>query len=1145
MPPAPDRVKAVFMAALDADPAARPAVLDGMCAGDEELRRRVEAMLRANDRADPLLDQPAADLLAAELPAVAAPDPTEERGTVIAGRYRLREVIGEGGMGSVWLADQTEPVRRTVALKLIKVGMDSRSVLARFEAERQALAVMDHPHIAKVLDGGTTEAGRPFFVMEYVPGISLTEYCDAERVDVPGRLALFVQICQAVQHAHQKGVIHRDLKPSNILVRRTEAGPVPKVIDFGLAKAVRQPLTEATLETGPGMLLGTLQYMAPEQAELDNADIDTRADVYALGVILYELLTGTTPVERQRLKKAAWLEVLRLIREEEPPRPSTRLSGSGSLPSVAAQRNLEPVRLTRLVRGDLDWIVMKALEKDRARRYDSATGFAADVQRYLIGDPVAAHPPSAGYRLRKFVRRNRPQVVAAGLVLAALVAGIVGTTAGLVEARRQKAEALEQERQAREERDAKEAARRAEAEQRALAEDRLVKFRKGVQILGSVFTKINPKAEQQGGDPLPVALGKQLERAADELKGEAAGDPGDMAGLQTLLGNSLSALERYPKAIEVYQAAVANRTARLGEDHVDTLITRAGLAGAYVNSGDVPGGLAMYEAIVPALARQRDRTNPYLMGIRGDYAHALMARRRPKEAVAVLTEVVADFRAAGLAEDRLGLNAGSSLAQAHFMAGDRARAVDILEPLLPVCEAKLGNDDTITLMVRNGLAGGYHAARQFDKCLEVLRPAYEAARAKFREDHSYMIAVRSNLAIAARAAGEYQEAVDLYKRLLAVYEAKNGPTGRTTLTTCLDIGRLYVRLDRPDLALSFLERAWKGAATWPPDGPEATSARDHLARAYTATGQPARAVPLFEAALAANEKRPPSDPVDLVTARANLADALSRAGQFARAAQVHEAGLAATEAKLGPDHPATLLSRNHLAGAYRDLGRSADALRLLEQNVPLAVAKLGESNATVLAYRLNLLRARTEAGGAAARPDLEALVGQAGKALGETHPVTLLAVHGLADALEKEKAWDRAVAERQRVVAAERQRGRAGPPLTTALFKLGQTLLAAGRFAAAEPPLRETGEILDRDEPESWERFAAKSMLGEALAGQKKYEAAEPLLLEGHRGLKDRAGLIPQTSPQLPRAGGRLVHLYEAWGKPAEAAKWRAEGEKK
>ena len=309
--------------------------------------------------------------------------------------------------------------------------MDSRSVLARFEAERQALALMDHPNIAKVLDGGLTDSGRPYFVMEYVKGVPITEYCDATRLSVEERLNLFIQVCSALQHAHQKGIIHRDLKPSNILVAPYDDKPVPKVIDFGLAKAMHQSLTEKTLYTVHEMVLGTPLYMSPEQAQLNNLDVDTRADIYSLGVLLYELLTGSTPLERKRFKEAAWDEIRRMIREEEPPRPSTRLSSTDTLPSLATFRHTEPAKLKKLVRGELDWIVMKALEKERTRRYETASGLARDIKRYLDDEVVEARPPSPGYRIGKFVRRHKGQVIGAGLVLLALLAGMAGTTWGL------------------------------------------------------------------------------------------------------------------------------------------------------------------------------------------------------------------------------------------------------------------------------------------------------------------------------------------------------------------------------------------------------------------------------------------------------------------------------------------------------------------------------------------------------------------------------------------------------------------------------------------------------------------------------------------------------------------------------------------
>jgi serine/threonine protein kinase/tetratricopeptide (TPR) repeat protein len=505
-PPVDER--SIFMAALSQEtPAQRSAFLDEACGGDPALRQRVEALLASHEQAGSFLGMPLPQRLAEKAPkqreqtrgaAPAASEPPrplpEGPGSRI-GPYKLLQEIGEGGMGTVYLAEQNEPVRRLVALKIIKPGMDSRQVIARFEAERQALALMDHPNIAKVLDAGQTgerreelgdrrdnpdarglelgvrsqaesevspspnsslltplSSSRPYFVMELVKGVPITKFCDEQRLTPRQRLELFVPVCQAVQHAHQKGIIHRDLKPSNVMVCLYDGRPVPKVIDFGVAKATGQKLTERTMFTEIGQVVGTLEYMSPEQAELNQLDVDTRSDIYSLGVLLYELLTGSTPLERKRLKSTAMLEVLRLIREEEPPRPSTRLSESKeTLPAISAQRQTEPARLTKLVRGELDWIVMKALEKDRNRRYETANGFAMDVQRYLADEPVQACPPSVGYRLRKFLRRYKGPVLAASAILFLLAAGIVGTTMGLLWA-------LDAEREMRTQRDQKDSA---------------------------------------------------------------------------------------------------------------------------------------------------------------------------------------------------------------------------------------------------------------------------------------------------------------------------------------------------------------------------------------------------------------------------------------------------------------------------------------------------------------------------------------------------------------------------------------------------------------------------------------------------------------------------------------------------------------
>ncbi len=452
MPAGADDLKTIFNEALLRQAGLeRQAFLDQTCGGDAKLRAQVESLLQALLSAGNFLDStpgPAevtqvADFqvapAAGTLDQTAEPAPTtrlegtglvEGPGAVI-GPYKLLQSIGEGGMGTVFMAEQEKPTRRKVALKVIKPGMDTRHVIARFEAELQALALMDHPHIARVLDAGATAKGRPFFVMELVRGVPITEYCDKNHLTPQERLALFIPVCQAIQHAHQKGIIHRDIKPSNVLVTLYEGKPEAKVIDFGVAKAIEQRLNERTMFTEFGAIVGTLEYMSPEQAEMGQLDIDTRSDVYSLGVLLYELLTGSTPLEKAKLRQAAYTEILWRIRDEEPPKPSTRLSDShDALPSISAQRRTEPARLSKLVRGDLDWIVMKALDKDRSRRYETASGFARDIQRFLDGDAVEAIPPSARYKLGKFAQKHRVGLAIAGAFAGLLVAATL-VSAGL------------------------------------------------------------------------------------------------------------------------------------------------------------------------------------------------------------------------------------------------------------------------------------------------------------------------------------------------------------------------------------------------------------------------------------------------------------------------------------------------------------------------------------------------------------------------------------------------------------------------------------------------------------------------------------------------------------------------------------------
>jgi serine/threonine protein kinase/tetratricopeptide (TPR) repeat protein len=1070
--------ESLFAEALGKQGAARAAFLDEHCKGDAALRQRLDGLLQAHDHPDPFLEA------AAPLPTVDEPL-REGVGTVI-GPYKLVEQIGEGGMGTVWMAQQTEPVKRVVAVKLIKAGLDSRQVIARFEAERQALALMDHPNIARVLDGGTTTGGRPYFVMDLVKGVPITRYCDEHRLTPRQRLELFIPVCQAIQHAHQKGVIHRDLKPSNVLVALYDGKPVPKVIDFGVAKAAGQSLTDKTLVTGFGNIIGTLEYMSPEQAEINQLDIDTRSDIYSLGVLLYELLTGSPPFSRKDLEKAGMLEMLRVIREQEPSKPSTKLSTADGLPTLAANRGTEPAKLTKLVRGELDWIVMKALEKDRNRRYESANGFAMDVQRYLADEPVLACPPSAGYRLQKFARKYRKGLVTVALFALLLIAGTVLSAWQAVRATR-----------------AAEGERRSKLDAQAAneqAQKRLMQVEKGNEILTSIFADLDMRKVREGTDPLEAVLAKGLLKASTELEGEAVGDALVVARLENRLGLTLMGLGYPREAIPLFIKARETFTAKLGDDHPSTLDSMNNLGRAYHDDGKLDLALPLLEE---TLKRRKAR----------------LADDDPDTLISM-----------------------NNLAGGYWAAGKPDLALPLWEETLKLRKARLGPDDPETLASMNNLALGYQDTGKLDLALPLFQEALKRITAKLGADHLYTLNSMNNLAVTYLRAGQLALALPLLEETLKLRRARLGVDHPGTLASMNTLCTGYLTAKKLDRALPLLEETRKACqARFGVDHAETLRSMSNLAQGYKMVGKVGLAIPLLEETLKRQQARLGADHRETFTTMINLVAAYQAAGKPDFALPLLEEGLKRRKTKLGPDHADTLSAMNELATAYQAAGKLDQAVPLLEETLRLRRAKFGPDHPDTLVSLNNL------AGGyqAAGKLPLALPLLQEAAAAAEKQHFHLEGAATILDNLtftyEQLQQFDQAEAWRRKWLAIiGEQFGADSPAYASQLSLLGLNLLRQKKWTDAETVMRDCLAIRQKHEPDSWTTFNARSMLGGALLGQKKYGDAEPLLLEGYEGMKQRAAKIPaQGRTRLTEALERLVQLYGESGKKDKADEWR------
>jgi serine/threonine protein kinase/tetratricopeptide (TPR) repeat protein len=1000
------------------DPGKRAAFLDRECADQPGLRAQLDKLLAEHGHTQPALDSPQYMLNTIAQVTEDFPGNDTHAGTIVDGKYSLVESIGEGGMGTVWRAKQSEPVKRFVALKLIKAGMDSKQVLTRFEAERQALALMDHPSIAKVLDGGLHQ-GRPYFVMELVKGTPITDFCDARKLTPKERLELFVPVCQAIQHAHQKGIIHRDIKPSNVLVALYDDQPIPKVIDFGVAKATGGTLTEATIDTGFGGVVGTPQYMSPEQATLNNLDIDTRSDVYALGVLLYELLTGSTPFTKKELAEKGLLEILRVVREEEPPRPSTKLSTADALPSIAATRGTEPGKLTGLLRNELDWIVMKALEKDRSRRYETANGFATDISRYLAGEAVVAHPPSTGYRVKKFVLRHRGQVVAGALLVLSLLGGVAGTSIGLLLANERRIEAdearmLEKTRADEESKAKREALLASENARQAknIAEARLTQVESGIRLIGSIFERSDPFASGNDDKSLQLMIGTRLDHIANQLRQNTIGDNLTVARLEIILGKALDNLGYERKAIPLLNQALAILADRLGEDHDDTITCISNLACS--------------------------------LGSDGQYLKAVPLHRK----------------ALTLSRKKYGVNDTRTIRSISNLAL-------VLQKVDQVKEAQLLLEEAVRLVRQTN---DWPQLRVFVLC---------GLASNYRE---YAGRAVDSLELA-------EEALQFSKRVL-------GEENTTTLHCLATVSRILTGLDRLDKALAIqVETVQRFTRILGPDHQTTLEAMDALAQIHAGLGHTNEAKEILEEAVRLSRRRYGPDHPSTVGRSENLASIYFEMKILDRSVPMFEDVYRWRKQHNGPDHPETLFTQINLGMNYRDVGRHDDAIRNLEE-----------------AYRK---------GGT--RPEL-AWVGN-----------RLVNANIKAGRLHEAAKLQHDVAKNVRKVFQPHS-----AELAEELKDLGKNWIELSDFVAAEPFVRESISIYEKT-PNSTSLPIARTLLGAAMLGQKRYAEAEPLLLQGIVELKKHSP-DPKSSVyrQMTKALDNIIELYAATNKPDELKKYQA-----
>jgi eukaryotic-like serine/threonine-protein kinase len=1104
------RIESIFHAALEREPSRRAEFVLQACAGDDSLRQEVESLLAESGEEESFLDEPAMQVAAKAIASSsgAARSETTAAGShpAFIGRYRVIRLLGEGGMGTVYEAEQEEP-RRVVALKVIRPGLATAERLRRFRHESEALARLQHPGIAQIYDAGTADTGlgpQPYFAMELVRGDSLDRYAATHPLNTRERLALMARICEAVHHAHQRGLIHRDLKPGNILIDETGQ---PKILDFGVAR-----LTEAeaqlTVQTELGQIVGTLAYMSPEQVTGDPQGVDTRSDVYSLGVILYELLTGRLPYDVSGRKLH---EAVQTIREADPSPLSS---------------------ISRNYRGDVETIVGKALEKDKTRRYASAAALAADIEHYLNDEPILARPPSASYQLMKFARRNRALVIGVAAAFVVLVAGIAVSTTMAIKARRagesairERDRAVQAEERTRKERDRATAAEQAATHQRdlalgaqreavrqqnrALEEKRRADNEAAAAKAESNFLENDLLAQagtrfqvRTGAKPDPdLKVRTALDRAAAHIEGKFDKQPLVEASIRQSIGMAYLELGVYPEAQRHIERAIDLRRRMLGEENPDTLMSIRNLANLYERQGKFQQSESLYKQVLEAQQRVLGKDHHDTLETSYDLGSTYDEAGADDRAESLLTQVLETQRRVLGEENVETLKTASRLAGVYRARDQYSKAESLMVKTLETQRRSLGEDHPDTLLSMQTLALVYWNETKYALAEPLLIKALELQRRELGEEQRETLGGMNNLALLYDAEGKFSQAEPLFAHALEVERRILGEEHKDTLDTMQNLAVVYRQdgkyKDAEPIAKKTLEIRRRILGE---ENPATLDSMNNLACLYLFQGRYSEAEPLYARVLDTQRRILGEQNRDTLQSMSNLAEMYKLLGKYAEAERLATEALEAKRRLLGEDHLDTLTSMHSLGVLYDLEGR-------YEQAEPL-LTKVLETRRRVL---------------------------------GNEHPDTLDIMDDLAGLRQSQGKYEEAAALLESVMDTRRRvLGPAHPDTLEAMSSLADVRLDQKKYADAEPLLREALSGYEKTAPDTWNQHWNQTLLGASLAGQSKFAEAEPLLVDGYEGMTRQEEASSITSqPELDKAVQRIVQLYESWGKPDKAATWK------